>query len=382
MKGSLKVLRIFGIDVRIHFTFVFILLFAALEAGHRQGARGAVFGAISVACLFVCVTLHELGHSLVARRFGVVVHEIVLLPIGGYARMGRGPSRPLHELLIAIAGPLVNVMIAIGLIIALGAQAQVFTSEAALLAGLEGLDLKALMLWLLIGNVWLALFNMLPALPMDGGRVLRAILAFWLGKPKATAIAARVGQALAAGMVVFGVIAPQPLLALIGLFVFFAAGEERINGQAEEGLAGLTAGEVLSPPTHALQLGDDLGDVVDHALRSPQTAFPVVSDSDLLGVVLRDEVLALAPRLGLRASIGQVLRRGLPICDAATPLLTVRDRITDTGLPVVVIDQGRFLGLLGADDLARIARVTARLATAGIRRPAPPAAAEAVDAGS
>lgn len=381
MKGSLKVLRIFGIDVRVHFTFVFILLLAALESGHRQGPRGAAFGAISVACLFVCVTLHELGHSLVARRFGVPVHEIVLLPIGGYARMGRGPSRPLHELIIAVAGPLVNVLIAVGLIVALGMQSSVFQNEAALLAGLQGLDLRALLLWLLVGNVWLALFNMLPALPMDGGRVLRATLSFWLGKARATAIAARVGQVLALGMVAFGLIGPQPLLALIGLFVYFAAGEERASGQVEEGLAELTAGEVIGPPGSVLQLGDDLGDVVDHALRSQQSAFAVVSDSDLLGVVLRDDVLALAPRLGLRASIGQVLRRGLPICDAATPLLAVRDRIAETGLPVVVVDEGRFVGLLGAEDLTRIARVTSRLATAGIRRPVEAAPAPA-DAGS
>jgi CBS domain-containing protein len=207
-------------------------------------------------------------------------------------------------------------------------------------------------------------------------------LSFWLGKTRATAIAARIGQALALAMVAFGLFVPQPLLALVGLFVFFAAGEERASGQAEEGLAQLTAGEVLGPPISVLKLGDDLGDVVDLALRSQQSAFAVVSDMDLLGVVLRDEVLAVAPRLGLRSSIGQVLRRGLPVCDAATPLLTVRERIAETGLPVVVVDDGRFLGLLSIEDLTRIARVTSRLATAGIRRPVPPAPAPADVGGS
>jgi Zn-dependent protease/predicted transcriptional regulator len=364
---------LFGIDIRVHFTFAFVLVWVAIEFG-RQGVRGAIFGTLAILLLFACVTFHELGHSLVARRFGITVREIVLLPIGGVARMSREPTRPSHELLVAIAGPLVNLVIALALAIVLATRlGGVLPTEALWLAEMEKLGTNALLFWLLAGNLGLALFNMLPAFPMDGGRVLRALLSFWLGKPRATTIAAGIGQVLALGIAALGFVGPgNPLLLLVGAFVFFGASQEKLASRAQELLTQLSAAEVCNPQAQTLAAGDQLGDVVDHALRTNQALFPVIYGSDLIGVVLRDDALNAAERLGLRASVRQVLRRDLPVCDAATPLLQVRDRIAETGQPVVVLDGTRLVGVLGAEDLARISQLSSQLVRAGIRRPEAP----------
>lgn len=370
MRGAPRIGSLFGIDIRVHFTFAFLLSWAAIEAGSIHGARGAVFGVFGVVLLFACVTLHELGHSLVARRCGAVVREIVLLPIGGIARMSREPTRPSHELLIALAGPFVSFGLAFALAGVLSARVGVpVPDQAYWLAEMAKLGPNALLCWLLVGNLSIALLNLLPAFPMDGGRALRAVLSVWLGRQRATTIAAGIGQLLAIALAVLGMSVANPILVLVGVFVFFGAAQERHASRAREMLAQLTAGEVCSSSALTLSPSDDLGDVVDHALRSNQALFPVVYGSELIGVVLRDDAIGAAERLGLRASVRQVLRRGLPACDASTPLLEIRERIAETGQPVVVTEGGRLLGILGAEDIARISVLSSRLITAGIRRP-------------
>lgn len=371
MSGSLRIARLFGIEIRAHVTFVLLLALAALDFGQSGGVRGAVFGVLLVLALFACITLHELGHSLVARRFGAVVREIVLLPIGGVARLQREPQSPVAELLTAIAGPLVNVVIAIGLGAVWLARVGTVPDPAHLAEHLARPTPNTFLLWLMASNGLLAMFNLLPALPMDGGRVLRALLSFFVGRARATTIAAGVGQALALGLVAFGLLSrpPQLILSLIGVFVFFAAGQERRSVRASDVLGDLRAGEVCHPAAEALSPSDDLGDAVDHALRTGQSVFPVLYGTDLIGVVLRDEVMIAAGKLGLRASLSHVMRRNLPACTADTSLLEVRERIAETGLPVVVLSERRLMGILSAEDLARITELSARLASLGIRRP-------------
>ncbi|HEY8944758.1 MAG TPA: site-2 protease family protein, partial [Polyangiaceae bacterium] len=334
---------------------------------------GALFGIALIAAIFMCVTLHELGHSLVAQRFGATVREIVLLPIGGMARLVREPSRPLHELLVAVAGPMVNVVIAAALVLLLGIDLSRL-SDQTYLTTLESLfeapEPTALLGFLLVGNVSLAVFNMFPAFPMDGGRVLRALLSFGLGKSRATAVATRVGQVLAVGLVVLALAVLQnPMLALIGVLVFFGASQEKQMGRAGEVLVELSAGDVCDTQAAHLSPRDDLGDVIDHALRSGQALFPVVYGSELMGIVIRDEAVHAASRLGLRASVREVMRRNLPIADVKVPLMEVRSILADSGLPVVITEDQRFVGVIGMEDLSRIVSLAARLSAAGIRRP-------------
>jgi Zn-dependent protease len=190
MRWSFKVARIMGIDLKIHVTFFLIILLGAMQfSGH--GTSGMLFGVLLMSLLFVCVTLHEFGHSVVAQRFGIIVHEIVLLPVGGVAMLARNPDKPMQELLIALAGPAVNVVIALGLGTYLGLYSYASGLEAKWLlqAASAGPSWQTLLVWLLNANVALVVFNMIPAFPMDGGRVLRGILGFFMRWGTATRIA-------------------------------------------------------------------------------------------------------------------------------------------------------------------------------------------------
>jgi Zn-dependent protease len=372
MKWSLRVARVSGIDVRVHATFALAVAYFAIGFGASHGTRGAAFGALLICALFACVTLHELGHSLVAQRFGVGVSEILLLPIGGVARLTSEPRKPLHELLIALAGPLVNVVIAFGLFLALVRYAPDSFDLRNLPEFAEPSPL-GLVRSLFFGNVMLAIFNMLPALPMDGGRVFRALLSLAIGRSRATRIAAGVGQLIAIGLVVYGLRANSSSsgwLALIGLFVFVGAAQERAAGRASDLLSELRAGEVCDPHALVLAPHEQVGHVLDTLVRSPQAHFAVFYGKELVGTVARDQILAMAPRVGLNAPLASLMRREFFAVDAGTPLDEVRRRLMELGgRPVVVRSLTGFAGVLGFEDLQRITRVAERLAQAGIRRP-------------
>ncbi len=373
MKWSFRVARVSGIDVRVHVTFALAVAYFAIGFGASHGPRGAAFGALLICALFACVTLHELGHSLVAQRFGVGVSEILLLPIGGVARLTSEPRKPLHELLIALAGPLVNVVLALGLFIALLHYAPNEAFDLRDLPELAEISPLGLLRSLFFGNLMLAIFNMLPALPMDGGRVFRALLSLVVGRSRATRIAAGVGQIIALGLVIYGLRANSPSsgwLALIGLFVFVGAAQERAAGRASDLLSELRAGEVCDPHALVLAPHEQVGHVLDTLVRSPQAHFAVFYGKELVGTVARDQVLALAPRVGLNAPLASLMRREFFAVDAGTPLDEVRRRLLELGgRPVVVRSLTGFAGVLGVEDLQRITLVAERLAQAGIRRP-------------
>jgi len=375
MKWSLRIARVSGIDVRVHATFAFAVAYFAWGFGAPNGLHGALFGALLICALFVCLTLHELGHSLVAQHFGVGVSEILLLPIGGVARLTSEPRKPVHELAIALAGPLVNVVLAGALFFVLyrlSPEAPLSVRDVERLSEPSALGLLR---WLFVANVTLAVFNMLPALPMDGGRVFRALLSLALGRSRATRIASGVGQVIALGLVLYGLLENTPntsMLALIGLFVFVGAGQERASVRAQDLLSELRAGEVCDPHAIVLTPHEPVGHVLDTLVRSPQAHFAVFYGKELVGTVAREQVLAHAPRVGLTAPLSALMRRELFAVDAGTPLDEVRRRLLELGgRPVVVRTQEGFAGVLGYEDLQRITVVAERLARGGIRRPQP-----------
>jgi len=373
VRWSLRLGSISGIDIRVHFTFALLVAAYAGQLAEQHGARGALFGALSVLGLFACVVLHELGHSLLAQRFGVVVREIVLLPIGGVARLLSEPKKPLHELLIAIAGPLVNVLIAVGLFIALGPS--VLAPEA--FERVQGQAMGAptvhgLLLLLFYGNLALAAFNMIPALPMDGGRVLRALLSFFVGPLRATNIASVLAQILAVALGLLGLQQSLPLV-FIALLVFMAAGQERATARSNVLLAELNAGEVCDPQAVTFTPGDSVGAAVDQALRSAQAHFLVTHGTEPIGTLSRDDVIALAGRVGLHAPLSTIMRRDSFCVPADLPLSEVRRVLQQGGgVPVVVRNEDGALGVLGLEDIARIATLTDSLARGGIRRQVAP----------
>lgn len=354
MKWSFRLTRVAGIDIRVHATFGLILLLGAVQWGVPHGAPGAAFGVLAMLFLFACVVLHELGHSLVARAFHIPVREILLLPIGGVAKLEKNPEKPVHELLIALAGPAVNVVLSLVLFAAIdGATLKTFDPRSLAGEGPLAPTAGTLVLWLLAANVSLAVFNMIPAFPLDGGRVLRALLAMGMGFPKATRTAAAVGQLLAVGMGMWAVLAGQLFLALIAFFIFVGAGQEQAEEQARSVLSTLRVGDAYNKHALTLSPGDRVSRVVDYILTSYQPDFAVLQGTQLLGIVTRQDVLkALATEAGDPWVAGIMEREVVRVLSAA-PLDEVRRSMLEKGARVVaVFEDDRFLGLVSLEDLS------------------------------
>ena len=355
MKWSFRIATVAGIPIRVHVTFFLILILGAAQWGGLTGdASGAIFGVVLMILLFACVTLHELGHSLVALRFDIPVREIILLPLGGIAQLSKNPDKPLHELLIAAAGPLVNVVIALALLLAFGlAQTPVMLDSRGLLPSANAPSLTTLGLWLLSANITLVLFNLVPAFPLDGGRVLRALLAFGLGYPRATRLAAGLGQLIAIGLGVYGVVSSNFVLTLVAVFIFFGAGQETAATFAKTVLDTLRVGDSYNKYALTLAVGDRVSRVVDYILTSYQPDFAVMQGNQPIGIVTRNDVLqALAGAAG-DTFVTEIMQREFLRVDAARNLQEVRDSMNEAGTRIAaVFDGARYLGLVSLEDIA------------------------------
>ena len=361
MRWSFQVARVAGIDIKVHATFFLIVAFGALQWGAPHGVRGALFGALLILLLFFCVVLHELGHSLVARCFGIRATQIVLLPIGGVAVMDRNPEKPLHELLIALAGPAVNVVIALLLVAAFGSTALAGIDRQAVLSAAGGAPThRTLILWILTANISLALFNLIPAFPLDGGRVLRAVLALFMGFSKATRAAAAIGQFLAMVLGLYALFSGLFLLALVAFFIFIGAGRERAEEEARTVLDTYKVGDAYN--SHALTLApwDRVSHVVDLILTSYQPDFAVLQGSQLMGIVTRQDVLKSLSSTEGDPIVSSMMAREWFQAQAEEPLDEVRRRMEASGARVAAVyEQDRFVGLVSLEDIAEAMLVIA-----------------------
>ena len=353
MRWSFRFARVFGIDLKVHVTFVLILFWGAYLFRHF-GAAGMAFGALLMALLFVCVTLHELGHSVVALRFGVAVRDIVLLPIGGIASLARIPEKPYQELLIAVAGPAVNVVIAavLGLVLLVvpGAAA---VNLGPLLRGLQPPSLAAAVVFLLYMNVVLVLFNLIPAFPLDGGRIFRSILAMFLPYVRATRIAASVGQVAAIGLGLLALRSGNIVLAFIAFFIFMAAGAESADVQARRVLSTLRVGDAYNRYALTLTLDDRVSDVVDYLLTSYQPDFAVVNRGRLEGVVTREDVLRWLGQNAYDAYVTELMHPDVFRVGANQSLEDVRRQLDEAGRRLAaVFEADAYLGLVSVEDIA------------------------------
>ena len=311
MRWSWRIGRIAGIGVYVHATFLLLLAWVVL-IGYRAGGTiaSALPGLALILTVFGIVVLHELGHALAARRYGIATRDITLLPIGGVARLERMPRDPRQELVVALAGPAVNVALALALLVPL------FLLEgrdAALRAVLPtGRMLDGSLLATLVGmNVWLALFNLLPAFPMDGGRVLRAVLAMRSGDhARATATAARVGRLFA---LVFGLgglfVWDNPFLVFIAVFVWLGAAGEAAAERTATTLEGITLAQVMVTDVRTLAPGDPLARGVELTLAGFQQDFPVLEQGALVGLLTRQDLLRGLQQHGPQATVDAAMRR-------------------------------------------------------------------------
>jgi len=355
MRWSFRVARVFGIDVKVHATFFLILILGAYQWGRLHGLPGAVYGATLMALLFLCVTLHELGHSVVAQFFKIPVREIVLLPLGGIAFMERNPRKPLHELLISIAGPAVNVVIAASLLPLLGVSARLTGLDAkGLVEGsLTDLSATGMLLWLFAANITLVIFNLIPAFPLDGGRIFRSVLAFYMDYVRATRIAATVGQAFALLFGLLGILAGNWILVLVAAFVFFGAGAESTHEQSRSVLTTLKVGHAYNKHALTLAPGDRVSRVVDYILTSYQPDFAVMHGGRFLGLITRDDVIRALDLSGEDAFVTGIMERNPLRVDAGLSLEEVIEEMNRAaGRVAAVYHKDQYLGLVSREDIA------------------------------
>lgn len=363
MRWSWKIGRLAGINVYMHATFLLLILFilfAYWVQGHSL--MTALAGVIFILVIFGCVVLHELGHALTARRYGIRTRDIILLPIGGVARLERMPDKPLEELKVALAGPAVNVAIAAGLFLILAAEG--IHPQLEKVRWVSGSFLDRVM----VVNLWLAGFNLLPAFPMDGGRVLRALLATRLEYTRATQLAAHIGQGMA---LLFGFVGlfTDPFLLFIALFVWMGAEAEASMVLARTSLGGIPVQRVMLTDFRTLNPDDSLAQAVEHILAGFQHDFPVVFGDHVLGVLTREDLMRTLAQRGSEVHVREAMRRDFQMADSHDMLehaLALLRTCNCRSLPVQ--HDGHLVGILNMENVGEFLMIQSALRQAPKRR--------------
>ena len=289
MRWSLNIGKIFGINFRIHITFFLLLIFIFASVLHERGLNEAILAVLFICAVFACVVIHEVGHSLFARRFGKNPKSITLLPIGGIAAIDEMPEKPSQEIVMAIVGPIINLIIAgviyaiVGRWTGIGMPNLFPDSAQTFFANLIGI------------NIILAIFNLIPAFPMDGGRVLRGLLALKMEYLAATAVAVFIGQSISIFFIFFGLFYNW-WLALIGIFLYIGAGSERHQVVLHSLLNRVPVSEAMATEFHALRPEALLSEALEHFYHGCHQDFPVIGDFGLEGILTRDRILAASTK--------------------------------------------------------------------------------------
>lgn len=348
MAWSFPIGHLLGSQVRVHITFFLLLAWVAAAELSEGSAAAAIESVLFVLALFACVVAHEFGHAIMARRFGIRTPDITLLPIGGLARLERIPEDPRQEIEVALAGPAVNVVIwaALTLVLGIGPSMSpletVSTMEQGFLARLAAI------------NLLLAVFNMIPAFPMDGGRVLRAALATVMDRPRATHLAAQAGQAIALALGFLGLTFGNPFLLLIAVFVFLAASAEDSEVSLRARAHDVPTRSAMITSFEALDPDDTLEAAASALLRTTQSEFPVVDgEGRLTGFLTRTAIVGGANRNELSASVSSAMVGSIPSVQLDTPLDRALDGLRNSDVPAVAVTDrgGLFLGYVTREHL-------------------------------
>ena len=356
MKWSLKIGRFAGIDVYMHVTFLLLVSWVAfLYWRQGQSVLSAVVGVTFILAVFLCVVLHEFGHALTARRYGIKTRDIILLPIGGVARLESLPTQPLQELWVALAGPAVNIVIAAGLYVWLEITASFEPLQTMTLT--TGPFLERIMAI----NIFLVAFNMIPAFPMDGGRVLRAVLATRIEYSRATQIAASIGQCIA---ILFGFIGLfyNPLLLFIAFFVWIGASQEASLAQMQPAIGGIPVKQAMLTDFRTLHKDDRLDKAIELTLAGSQKDFPVVDNGRIEGILTQTDLLKSLSAGDRHATVASAMQNEFVTVEALEMLETAFAKLKDCNchtLPVTL--NGKLDGLMTMDNLGEYMRIQAAL---------------------
>ena len=357
-KGALFIGSYSSIKVFIHWTFWIIIgwiFMMHFQMGHgwTEGIQGALF----ILVLFACVVLHEFGHALMAKKYGIPTRDITLYPIGGVASLNKMPDKPAQELAVALAGPAGNFVIAGVLYIFLYVNDQLLPiSEIDHMTGGN--------FWfnIMAANVILAVFNLIPAFPMDGGRVLRALLAFTMDKLKATIIAARVGQFLAIAFVFLGFFT-NFWLVFIGLFIYLGAGAEEVHESAKSALTGYTARDILIRQYTRLLPGETLERTVQLLQNTQEQGFVVAENNQVQGVLTRNELIKGLSVYGNTSPVSNVMRKDFVIVTPDMPLQQVYEKLmTNNAQLAPVLEGGHLIGIVDAKGINEMVMIKKALA--------------------
>jgi Zn-dependent protease/CBS domain-containing protein len=342
MKGSVRLFRILGIDINIHITFLLLPILFGLESG--------LPGVFIIIFVFLCVTLHELMHSLQAKRFGIKVDQIILLPIGGIASMRRMPEKPREELIVSLAGPLFNLSVALVFFYPLY---KILGPENFFHPSLENWPQTfAYAFWI---NPVLAVFNLLPAFPMDGGRILRAFLAQKIDYQKATRIAVMFGHAFALFFAFWGIRYSHLLIILIAIFVYFAASRELTQVDIKMLLHKFHVQDILNRNFTTVSPQIKIAEILDLTFHTHQDDFPVMEEGRLVGFLVRNDILRAIHEHGMDKSAGEIMRQVFPVIKPEEPLSQVYNKLQESNLRAApVVKENQLLGLVTLEDISRV----------------------------
>lgn len=356
MKWSWKIARFADIDIYVHATFFILVVWISIiywAIGHTLAA--VVEGIGFVLALFTCVVLHEFGHALTARRYGITTEKITLLPIGGVASLEKMPDDPREEILVALAGPAVNVLIALLIWLWLSVSNTWLPWEE--LSINNGSFMQRLMLI----NVMLGVFNMLPAFPMDGGRVLRALLAMRMDHNRATQVAARVGQGLAIWLGFLGLLY-NPFLVIIALFIWIGAAAESGMEQVKSTIHDMEAGRAMITDFQVLSADDPLSRAIELTLAGTQKAFPVLTDNRMVGVLDQADLLKGLQLGGKQKLVSEFMQNEILSADIHEPLEEVLERLQTCHCPLIsVTDSDVMVGIVNLDNIMEFINIQAAL---------------------
>ncbi|MBK9168731.1 MAG: site-2 protease family protein [Bryobacterales bacterium] len=341
MSGTVGVVTLFGVPIRLHFTFVLLLVFLLFIG--IGGKQSAAMTAVYILALFGSVLLHELGHAIVAKRYGIRTVEIVMFPIGGLARLDRRPKAP-EELWIALAGPAVNLAIAATLGLWL-----VYGQGLAPLASLNEPTDSNLAQRIATGNLLLAVFNMLPAYPMDGGRVLRALVARWRSEDEATQIAATAGKGLAFLMGLYGLLSGNFILIFIAMFVYLGASQESSVARGQSLTSGYPVRAAMVTDFRYLNHGETIRDATQLLLATSQQDFPVMHGGQVVGLLSRNALLRALVTVGADAFVAGSMDRDFVRLDPDDELSGALSKLSQSA--ALVMRGEELVGMLTAENL-------------------------------
>jgi Zn-dependent protease/predicted transcriptional regulator len=351
MKRVLSFPKIAGIDIHSHWTFPLLIIwiiYSNLRAG--LDATQVTWSVVFVLSLFVCVTLHELGHALAARRYGIKTRDITLYPIGGVAQLEKMPEKPKQELVVAMAGPAVNFIIAL-LLSPIILNSDISADETSKVLIIDAHNFLPMLGML---NITLAVFNLLPAFPMDGGRVLRALLAMKLGRVKATQIAAGIGKLLAFGFIVLGFYS-NPFLIFIGLFIIMGASAEEQMVTTQALIVELTARNAMMTNFISLEKEEPISKAIELLLDSQAKSFLITDHGTPYGIIDRNDIIRGVKEFDEHQSVQLIAQKEMTIVDSNTPLNDVFMEFRKTRTPLIlVMDHNQLAGIIDTDNIAEL----------------------------